>query len=72
MKKRIVLLLSVVALMVVMLATSVAPAFAKKEWNCVDPTRANEPVQTDSKEIKNTLEANGWVCTKLPKKPTPI
>jgi hypothetical protein len=72
MKKRIVLLLSVVALMVVMLATSVAPAFGKKEWNCVDPTRANEPVTTDSKDLKNDLEADGWVCTKVPKKPTPV
>jgi hypothetical protein len=35
MKKRILMLLSVVALMVVMLAMSVAPAFAAKdEFNC--------------------------------------
>ena len=67
MKKRIVMLLSVVALMVVMLATSVAPAFAKKEWNCVDPTRVNEPVLTASKDLKNDLEAAGWVCEKVKK-----
>jgi hypothetical protein len=67
MKKRILMLLSVVALMVVMLATSVAPAFGKNLWNCVDPTRANEPVLTNSKDIKNDLEAAGWVCTKVGK-----
>jgi hypothetical protein len=69
--KRILVLLSVVALMVVMLATSVAPAFAKHLWNCVDPTRTNEPVLTDSKDLKNDLEAAGWACTKEPKKVRP-
>jgi len=64
MKKRIVVLLSVVALLVVMLASSVAPAFARPSWTCVDPTRANDPVQTDSRDQKNLLESNGWVCTK--------
>jgi hypothetical protein len=34
MKKRILVLVSVVALMVVMLAMSVAPAFAKSTYRC--------------------------------------
>jgi hypothetical protein len=37
--RRILVLLSVVALMVVMVATSVAPAFAKAQhiWTCTPP-----------------------------------
>jgi hypothetical protein len=67
MKKRIVLLLSVVALMVVMLATSVAPAFAgEKLWGCVrlDP---RDSQLVDTKDEKNALEAQGYVCEKLKK-----
>ena len=66
MKKRIGLLLSVVAVMVVMLASSVAPAFAKQQWSCVrlDP-RDSQLVNT--KDEKNALEAQGYVCEKLKK-----
>jgi hypothetical protein len=72
MKKRIVLLLSVVALMVVMLATSVAPAFAVKQWICVPPRGVEEePVQTADKDLKNGLEDAGWVCTKFKIKRVP-
>jgi peptidoglycan hydrolase CwlO-like protein len=67
MKKRIVLLLSVVALMVVMLATSVAPAFAgEKLWNCVR-LEPRDSQQVDTKEEKNDLEAQGYVCEKQKK-----
>jgi hypothetical protein len=66
MKKRILVLLSVVALMVVMLAMSVAPAFAgAKLWTCVDPTRQDPEVYTDlTKFEKERFEARGYVCTK--------
>jgi hypothetical protein len=70
MKKRIVLLLSVVALMVVMLATSVAPAFAiarEKEWNCfnrdLDPMEQTVFTRKDAKD----LEDRGYVCERPPK-----
>jgi hypothetical protein len=67
MKKRIVLLLSVVALMVVMLATSVAPAFAgEKTWACADPTRQLPPVpDATTKDERDLRESQGYVCTKV-------
>jgi hypothetical protein len=66
MKKRIVLL-SVVALMVVMLATSVAPAFAGvKLWDCVRFV-PRDSQQVDTKAEKNALEAQGYQCTKVKK-----
>ena len=68
MKKRIVLLLSVVALMVVMLATSVAPAFAKKSWDCLDPTRVDEVVHRATTTAERDFwEGQGYVCTKVGK-----
>ena len=70
MKKRIVLLLSVVALMVVMLATSVAPAFGKNIYQCTDPITRDQQ-QVFSNADKKDLEAAGWVCTKVPKKIRP-
>jgi len=64
MKKRILVLLSVVALMVVMLATSVAPAFAAPTWHCVDPTgMQTRTVFTPSD--RRLLEAEGWECTNI-------
>src|ERR671911_832500 len=52
MKKRILVLLSVVALMVVMLATSVAPAFAgEKQWICVPPTREDPNLLVNTKSL---------------------
>jgi hypothetical protein len=72
MKKRILELLSVVALMVVMLAMSVAPAFAAKAWQCVDPT-GMESVMVSTKFEKERFEVRGWECTKLKKKkPQPL
>jgi len=73
MKKRILVLLSVVALMVVMLATSVAPGFAgQKFWLCVHPTTL-ERDSVLTKAEKESLEARGFECTKmkLPKQPKP-
>jgi hypothetical protein len=73
MKKRILVLLSVVVLMVVMLAMSVAPAFAAKAkfWECVNPTDPLElPTLVTSKFEKELFEARGYECTKLkPSKP---
>jgi hypothetical protein len=68
MKKRIVVLLSVVALMVVMLASSVAPASATRlGWDCIDPNRALPDVHADSKAQKDLFESQGYVCTKVKK-----
>jgi hypothetical protein len=68
MKKRILVLLSVVALMVVMLAMSVAPGFAAptKLWQCVDPT-GTDSVLVSTKFEKLFLEARGYECTKVKK-----
>jgi hypothetical protein len=73
MKKRIVLLLSAVALMVVMLATSVAPASGAQLWNCSRLEPRDSQIVT-TKDDKNRLEAMGYQCTKVPKKikPEPI
>jgi hypothetical protein len=68
-------LLSVVALMVVMLATSVAPAFAgEKIWLCTDPTRQLPPVpEATTKDERDLRESQGYVCTKAKiKKPQPL
>jgi hypothetical protein len=69
MKKRIVLLLSVVALMVVMLPTNVAPAFAgEHRWVCADPTRQLPPVpDATTKDERDFRESQGYVCTKVKK-----
>ena len=79
MKKRIVLLLSVVALMVVMLATSVAPGFAAPTtiWACFNPTTGDGQLAL-SKDQKKELEGLGYECTKPekikkpPKPPKPL
>ena len=72
--KRIVLLLSVVALMVVMLASSVAPGFAiarEKQYNCFNrnliPPEQTVFTQKDAK----ALEAQGYVCERT-QKPKPV
>ena len=70
MKKRILVLLSVVALMVVMLAMSVGPAFATNSYLCTDPITRDQQLVFSNADKKD-LEAAGWVCTKVPKKPTP-
>jgi hypothetical protein len=70
MEKRILVLLSVVALMVVMLALSVGPAFAKPIYQCTDPNTRDQQLVLSNADKKD-LEAAGWVCTKVPKKPTP-
>ena len=66
--KRILVLLSVVALMVVMLAMSVAPAFASptKTWMCVDPT-GTDSVLVSTKFEKLLFEVRGYECTKVKK-----
>ena len=66
MKKRIVMLLSVVALMVVMLATSVAPAGASplRMYYCSGPGLAN--VITFAYDKQYRVKA-GWECVKLPR-----
>jgi hypothetical protein len=71
MKKRILVLLSVVALMVVMLAMSVGPAFAGNSYLCTDPITRDQQVVFSNADKKD-LEAAGWVCTKEPKKVTPV
>jgi hypothetical protein len=68
--KRILVLLSVVALMVVMLALSVGPAFARNIYQCTDPITRDQQFVLSNADKKD-LEAAGWVCTKVPKKPTP-
>ena len=66
MKKRILVLLSAVALMVVMLATSVAPAFAgEKTWICSNPT--GDQRLALNKFEKAIWEARGYDCTKVKK-----
>src|SRR5215204_1009759 len=69
MKKRIVLLLSVVALMVVMLAMSVGPAFAKNIYVCTDPiTRDQQFVfsNADKKDLERSEERRvGKECRSL-------
>jgi hypothetical protein len=44
----------------------------KKTWDCVDPTRANEPELGVDKDRKKELKADGWVCTKTPEGPQPV
>jgi len=68
MKKRILVLLSAVALMVAMLAMSVAPAFAVPYYTC---TKAGEnPVYNVPPKYAHGspsgYERYGWTCTKNP------
>jgi hypothetical protein len=67
--KRILVLLSVVALMVVMLAMSVGPAFASNLYVCTDPITRDQ--QFVSNAGKKDLEAAGYQCSKVPKKVSP-
>jgi hypothetical protein len=71
MKKRTLVLLSVVALMVVMLAMSVAPAFAAPTWHCVDPT-GTQTMTVFTTSDKRLLEAQGWECTNIHKRVKPL
>ena len=63
MKKRILVLLSVVALMVVMLATSVAPAFAA--WNPITGCRGTDPLvfAEVAPGVDGKRTADGMVCS---------
>jgi hypothetical protein len=71
MKKRILVLLSAVALMVVMLATSVTPGFASPgPWVCTAPGERPEFVIT--KADKEFLEAQGFDCKKFKAKIKPV
>ena len=67
--RRILVLLTVVALMMVMVAMSVAPAFAiPRGWNCLDPTRQDEETHiVFTGADRNSFELDGYVCTKIPK-----
>ena len=65
MKKRILLLISVVALMVVMLAMSVAPAFAAAPlYQCIGPNGEQAITRAYNKQI---LVKQGYECVKLPR-----
>jgi hypothetical protein len=69
MKKRILVLLSVVALMVVMLAMSVAPAFAG--WapsGCKfgDFLIVNPPPGSEAASVNGERTADSFVCQSLP------
>jgi hypothetical protein len=56
-------MLSVMALMGVMLAMSVAPALAKKpQYSCTDGIRT---VIVDKKSTANRLESEGATCTRI-------
>jgi hypothetical protein len=65
MKKRILVLLSVVALMVVMLATSVAPAFAA--WNPVTGCRGEDPLAPEffAQGVDGKLTDDDSICLHL-------
>jgi hypothetical protein len=64
MKKRILVLVTAVALMVV---TSVAPASAKNNaWLCVNPTSPGDRVLVKNQKKMENLVALGWQCTELP------
>jgi hypothetical protein len=59
--RRILVLLAVVALMVVMLAMSVAPALAfAGKYHCVGATTLGGQTKQNAKQ----LEAEGYICTK--------
>jgi hypothetical protein len=62
--RRILVLLSVVALMVVLLATSVAPAYAKLQfWRCIDPDNGAITVAVGP-HMKKQAKAFGFTeCT---------
>jgi len=59
-----------VALMVVMLAMSVGPAFARNIYQCTDPITRDQQLAFSSADKKD-LEADGYQCTKVPKKVRP-
>jgi hypothetical protein len=66
MKKRILVLLSVVALMVVMLATSVAPAFAA--WNPATGCRGTDSLIfaegiPEAESVNGKRTADPYVCS---------
>ncbi len=64
MKKRILVLLTVAALMVVLLATSVAPAYGKTQlWLCEQPDGSAQ-IAVGNKHKKD-LEDEGFICTKF-------
>ena len=60
--RRILVMMTVVALMGVMLAMSVAPAFAKKpQYSCTDGIRT---IIVD-RHTANLLERDGATCTRI-------
>jgi hypothetical protein len=64
MKKRIVVLVTVAALMVVLLATSVAPAYGKVHiWLCEQPDGSAE-IAVGNKHKKDS-EDQGFTCTRF-------
>jgi hypothetical protein len=70
MNKRILVLLTVVALMVVMLAMSVAPAFAgPKRWKCTNPSGVTFSGLKSGDVNKLEKLDQGWVC--VVESPTP-
>ena len=71
--KRIVMLLAVVALMVVMLAMSVAPGFAiarEKQYICFNRDLIPQEQIVSTQKDAKALEAQGYVCER-PQKPKP-
>jgi hypothetical protein len=66
MKKRILVLLSVVALMAVMLAMSVAPAFAAATFRCSDPNNPADSMVGQGGQFKQQQKAEGrTACVRL-------
>ena len=64
MKKRVLVLLTAATLMVVLLATSVAPAYGKVHlWLCVQPDGSAE-IAVGSKQEKD-LEDSGFTCARF-------
>jgi hypothetical protein len=67
MKKRILVLLTAVAVMTAMLAVSVAPAFADPPfYRCTHPT-IPDYAEFISPNQKHGYKKDGWECVKLPK-----
>ena len=66
MKKRILVLLSVVPLMVVMLAASVAPAFATQIWLCQRPDTGEFYPPAFGGQEKHLAKSFGYTdCSKI-------
>ena len=64
--KRILVLLSVVALMVVMLAMSVAPAFAAATFWCVNPNNPGASLSGPGGQLKQYAKSLGYTeCHRL-------